>query len=173
MHHESNAAKFIVFKIADYLLALPIGDVLKVVKCSSVASRGLRTMGLVEIGRHTIRVLDLHLHLSVETRNFASLQIGDLPQGNANQPFLVITRDQEGELCGISVDEPPDLLELPHQMMRSLPKSDRHGKGVLEMVSHAAVVSQKDVTTTIFLLDLNRVLNTAINDFHPPALKPS
>jgi hypothetical protein len=44
MHDESKVGKFIVFKITDYLLALPINDVLKVVNCSSAASRGLKTM---------------------------------------------------------------------------------------------------------------------------------
>ena len=163
MHDESNVGKFIVFKITDYFLALPISDVLKVVNCPSVASRGLRTMGVVQLGQHMIRVLDLHEQPST----------GGLPELVSKQSFLLITRDLQGELCGISVDEPPNLLELPLEMMRSLPKSDRHSQPLFEMVSHAAVVSQDEATTTIFLLDVKRLSNTAINDSHPLALKPS
>jgi hypothetical protein len=170
--------------------------VLKVVNCSLAVKTGLGKMGLVHLGRHTIRVLDLHQYLTVETGNLSqrrthrsreeenplgelwgvpplvrvasptgeatgvtSLQNG-VPQESANQPFLLIIRDQQGELCGFSVDEPPDLVEIPHQIMRSLPKSERQTKGVLEIVSHAFVVSQEDVTTTIFLLDVKRVLNS-------------
>lgn len=163
MHDETNVDKFIVFKITDYLLALPISDVLKVVNCPSGASRGLRTMGVVQLGQHMIKVLDLHEQSST----------GGLPESLRNQSFLLITRDRQGELCGILVDEPPNLLELPLEMMRSLPASTRHSHPLFEMVSHAAVVSQDEVTTTIFLLDLKRLSNTAINDSHPLALKPS
>ena len=121
-------------------------------------------MGVVQLGQHMIKVLDLHL---------PQLSAGDLTELPGNQSFLVITRDRQGELCGILVDEPPNLLELPLEMMRSLPKSDRHSKPFLEMVSHAAVVSQDEVTTTIFLLDTQRLSNTSINDSPPLSLKPS
>jgi purine-binding chemotaxis protein CheW len=57
--------------------------------------------------------------------------------------------------------------------MRTLPKSDHYDKPALNLVSHAAVVSQENVTTTIFLLDVKRVLNSSINDSHPLALKSS
>jgi purine-binding chemotaxis protein CheW len=168
MQDEIKVAKFIVFKIGEYLLALPISEVLKVVKCSTVANTGLRMMGLVQLGRHTIRVLELHQYLNVETPNFTSL-----PSSNLAQPFLVITRDPQGELCGIGVEEAPDLIEIPLETMQSLPKPDRHSKGVLEIASHAAVLSQKDGTTTIFLLDLKRFLNNAVADSYPPALRPA
>ncbi len=160
MHDEIKAGKFIVFKIADYLLALPISDVLKVLNCSSQVNMELRTMGVVQLGRHLIRVLDLHQHFSYQRQNLPSLQVSDLPQKSANKTFLVITQDQEGELCGISVDEPPEIVEIPHHMVRSLPKSDRYSKDVLNIVSHAAILSHEDVSKTIFILNLKQVPNT-------------
>lgn len=162
MYHESKVGKFIIFKIADFLLSLPINDVLKVVNSPSVVSRGLKTMGLVQLGHHTIRVLDLHQQLNS----------GGLSKSLDNPPFLVITRNREGELCGISVDQPPDLVELPLESIRSLPKSEPQSNA-LGIFSHVAVVSQKEVTTTIFLLDMKRVTNTAINNYSPLSLKPS
>ena len=164
MYDDSNVGKFIVFKITDYLLALPISDVLKVVNCPSVANKGLTTMGVVQLGQHMIKVLDLHL---------PQLGAGDLTELTGHQSFLVITRDRQGELCGILVDEPPNLLELPLEMMRSLPTSNHHSQPLFEMVSHVAVVSQGEVKTTIFLLDVQRLSNTTINDSYPLALKPS
>ncbi|HEY9904295.1 MAG TPA: hypothetical protein V6D43_17980, partial [Candidatus Sericytochromatia bacterium] len=64
MHDDSEVGKFIVFKIADYLMALPISEVLKVVNCSSITSRELRTMGVVQLGRQMIRILDWHEELT-------------------------------------------------------------------------------------------------------------
>ncbi len=138
--------KFIVFKIDDYLLALPMSDVLKVVKFPP--SSNLGTMGLVQLGRHTIRVLDLHQQLS-------SADVSPLAN---NPPFLVIIRNPQGELCAIAVDNTPNLIELPLEMMRSLPQSSSQSS-ILEMVSHAAVLSEKEVTTTILLLDVKRLLS--------------
>ncbi len=143
--------KFIVFKIGDCPMALPLNDVLKVVNYPSETSGGLRDLGLVQLGKHTIRVLDFHRYLTPKT--LAS--IGD------RKSFLVITRTPEGELCGIVVDEPPNLIELQSEMIRSLPTSESHS-GLLQMVSHAAVLSDEDTTTTIFLLDIKRILNPAI-----------
>jgi purine-binding chemotaxis protein CheW len=127
----------------DYLLALPIEEVLKVVNCSPVASSSIRTMGVVQMGRHMIRVLDLHQRFNIST-------LSELP---ANQLFLVIIRGAGEELCGIPVDEPPNLVELPLEIMRKLPKSELQSNPLLELVSHAAVLSHETVTTTIFLLD--------------------
>jgi purine-binding chemotaxis protein CheW len=90
-----------------------------------------------------IRVLDLHQRFSIST-------LSQLP---ANQLFLVITRGSGEELCGIPVDEPPNLVELPLDILRRLPKSELQSNRLLEIVSHAAVLSHENVTTTIFLLD--------------------
>ena len=163
MHDDSKVGKFIVFKVKDYFLALPIGDVLKVVNCPPISSSALRPMGVVQLGRHTIRVLNLHERSSV----------GGLPELPNNQSFLVITRDHEAELWGIVVNAPPNLLELPLEMMQSLPKSNGNGKLLLDIVSHAAVVSQDEGTMTVFLLDVTRLSNTANNDSYPLSLKPS
>jgi hypothetical protein len=56
--------------------------------------------------------------------------------------------------------------------MQILPQSARQSS-VFKMVSHAAVVSHEDVTTTIFVLDMKRVQNTTINDSSSLALRPS
>jgi purine-binding chemotaxis protein CheW len=162
MHDESKIGKFIVFRIADYLLALPIYDVLKVVDCSLISSSGLRTMGVVQLGQHMIRVLDLE-------RQFNSNGLSELTE---NRPFLVIIRGPQGELCGIAVDRPPNLVEFPLELIQSLPKSN-YQSPAMELVSHAAVVSLEKATTTIFLLDTQRFLNATINDSPPLYLNPS
>jgi len=127
-------------------MALPLDEVLKVVNHPSGDNEGLKAMGLTQIGRHTIKVLDLHQHLNSNKPS----------QSTKKQSFLVITRNSQGKLCGISVDEPPNLVELPREIIQSIPQSDRQSTP-LEMVSHTAVVSQQEATTTILMLDLKRV----------------
>lgn len=147
MHNQSTVLdKFIVFKIADCLLALPMNDVLKVVNCPAADNEGLRVMGLVQLGRHTIRVLDLHQQLNQK----------ELPSSSEKISFLVISRSPQGELLGIAVDEPPNLMELPKESLRKIPHSEHQSNG-FDLISHAAVISQKEFTTTILLLDLQRV----------------
>ena len=152
-------------------MALLINDVLKVINCSSIANKEILTLGLFHIGCHTIRVLDLHHYLNEEIQNPISLQIDNLSQPKITESFILIVSNLDRQLCGILVDQPPDLLELPCEMMRSLPKSARQATTLLDLVSHAAVVSREGVTKTIFLLDVEQVLNLAINHFHPLALK--
>lgn len=163
MYDDANVGKFIVFKIADYHLALPLNQVIKVINFSSSLSTGLNTMGVIQLGRHMIRVLDLYEQLSAGSSEL-------LP---STPPFLLITRTAEGQLCGIGVEEPPNLVELPLDLMRSLPKSDYSHKPALNWVSHAAVIDQENVTMTIFLLDMERLLKPTINDSPTLALKPS
>ncbi|PMB53828.1 hypothetical protein CEN39_02320 [Fischerella thermalis CCMEE 5201] len=147
MQNQSKAEKFITFTVADYCLALPIKAVLKVVTCPVKDNHKLSKMGLIQIGRHVIRVLDLHQRLGIE----------DAHQLTKSQSFLLITSFYQAELCGILIYEPPDLLELPLEMMQPLSQS-YYQSSLLEIVSHAIVVSQEKATKTIFLLDMQQVL---------------
>lgn len=147
MHNESHLDKFLVFNIADYLFALPISDVLKVMNLSSANSKSLLTMGLVQIGQYMIKILDLHQHLGSHT----FLHSSDQPS------FLVVANHSQRELYGILVDEPPDIVELSKETIRFLPRSSNYRKPIIEMVSHVAVLSEQEVVKTIFLLDLKRI----------------
>jgi purine-binding chemotaxis protein CheW len=162
MHNESPVDRLIVFQVSKNLFALPIEDVLKVVNYPATDSSGLREMGLIQLGRYTIRVIDLQ-------QQFNSKGIS---QSFNHSPFLMIMRSPWGELCGILVDEPPNLVELPREMLRSVPQSE-YQSGVLKLVSHTAVVPQKNGTTTIFLLDIKRVLNPTVHESSQLALKSS
>ncbi len=138
--------KFIVFTIADHSLALPIAEVLRVVNCPAKTSRELEEIGMLQIDRYVIRVLDLRQQLNAEA----------LSQQPNDPSFLVIIQNSEGELWGIPVDKPPNVMEFPLQMMRPLPSGEFN---VLKIASHVAVISHEKVTATIFLVDLKRVLN--------------
>ncbi|MCA1994666.1 MAG: chemotaxis protein CheW [Coleofasciculus sp. S288] len=168
MQNVSQIGKFIIFQIGDYLLALPMSDVLRVINCPPMVSGGLGSMGIVQLGHHTIRVLDLHQKLGIRQR-LAPTE--GLPQVSDDRRFLAIARSPQGELCGILVDEPPNLMELPLEMIRSLPSSSSQS-GILDIASHVVVLSQDDLTTTIFLLDVRRVLHPPVNDRQLRSLNP-
>jgi chemotaxis signal transduction protein len=155
MQDRSKAEKFITFNVADYCLALPIAEVLQVVKFPASEHPELSRMGLVQLGRHTIRMLDLHQQLRLDPRQSSPL------------PFLLITHSPVRELSAIPVGEPPSLIEFPLESMQPLPQSNQQS-GMLAIASHVAVISQEGVTKTIFLVDINRILNAIV-----PALLPS
>lgn len=134
-----DSQKYIVFKISDCLMSLPMDNVLKVLNTPFNES-GWDAMGLLQIGNYTIRIVDLHQQLNPDYDVDAT----------HSQSFLVITNPIEGDLFGIVVDEPPNLIELNPDLIRKLPKYNRR----LPMVSHAAILQENEKKTTIFMLDL-------------------
>jgi chemotaxis signal transduction protein len=157
---HNNLGKFIVFKIASYQWALPISDVVKVVNCSTLIDENLRSLDIVQLGQHIIKILDFNL-----------INSGELSQLSSPKTFLVITRNSQGEFCGIAVEEPPNLIDLPLEMIRSFPKSDGYSQ-CFDWVSHV-VISQEQVSTTIFLLDVRRFINTGKSNLPALAFKSS
>ncbi|MEQ9624770.1 chemotaxis protein CheW [Coleofasciculus chthonoplastes] len=139
-----DTQKYIVFKVSDCLMSLPMENVLKVLNTPSNES-GWNAMGLLQIGDYTIRIVDLHEQLNPDH---------DADSTNL-QSFLVITNPVEGDLFGIVVDDPPNLIELNPDLIRKLPKYNRR----LPMVSHAAILQENEVKTTIFMLDLYELFN--------------
>ncbi|MEL7313453.1 MAG: chemotaxis protein CheW [Cyanobacteria bacterium J06559_3] len=147
---DSDTQKYIAFPVADRSLALPLRSVLRVLRHEpDNHDEALNTLGLLQIGRHTIRVLNLHQWL---TPTFA-------PQDAAPAPFLIVARSAEWEPFGVWADGLPDLVELPPDMLRSLPSSARAASGFLDLISHTAVIPQTDGSSqTLLLLDIPKVL---------------
>ncbi len=150
----SKVGKFIAFTVADYCLALPIAEVLQVVNCPLSPNRKLSQIGLIQMGRHTIRLLDLPQQLGVDNPH-------------QSPPFLLVTHSPSRTLSAIPVSEPPSLIEFPLAIRQSLPPSEQPF-GVRAIASHAVILAGGAAPTTIFLLDLNRILNA-----DTPALLPS
>jgi chemotaxis signal transduction protein len=146
MQGELKLEKFIVFRIAEYCLALSFDNVLRVIQYLPRQGEKLNALGLTQIGRHTIKILDIHQLLGGEPSS----------QASANPVFLVITHSSQGHLYGIPVYLPPDLIEIPSRLMNLLPPYDQSSH-ILSMASHTAVISQDEDETTVFLLDLKRV----------------
>jgi chemotaxis signal transduction protein len=146
MHDDSELEKLIIFAIANYHLALPIDQVLRVINYPADTSESLEKIGLIQCGRHTIRVVDLYQQFQLETTRSA------LPL-----PFLMLIRGLNQELCGVPVSAPPDVIEIPVEALQQLEWTSTTSP-LLKSVSHTAVVKQADETLSILLLDLYRVL---------------
>jgi len=150
MTNQNQTQSVIVFKVLDYDLALPIEAVLKVVRRSALtASRELNAMGLIQLGRHMLRIVDLHHRVTA----MAAASLSDSP------PFWVITRSPGGELLGLPVDQPPDLISVSPEQLRSLPPASPVSGSFENMASHVVVLPQTERTQTIILLDLARILS--------------
>jgi chemotaxis signal transduction protein len=151
---ELQPRKFVVFTIAGYRLALPIEHVVRVINYSAQINPELNKLGLLQIGSHTIRLVNFSQQVPLPenfSENLTENLAGNL-QLSRTPPFLMIARDLQGAICGIPLDQPPDLIEIPIEKIQLLPQSDRH-PAALQTASHVAIISQdKDVTTTIFLL---------------------
>lgn len=150
---EISSLKAISFAIAGYRLALPMEAVLRVVNCPFKLRDSSSTMELIHLGSHAIAVLNLHPHLALKQANPVS----------SHQQFLVVARSAQDDYCAIRVDTPPDLVDLPLNMIRKLPEPYRNGHP-LNIASRVAVLPQGKATLAIFLLDMQRVMDVvAVN----------
>lgn len=143
---ENQLLKVIVFNISDYQLALPLATVLKVMNCPPVISSISKSLGLIYIGQAAVKLINFH----------PKLDPGKSKQPETEGRFLIILQPRAGELWGIPVDNPPNLVELPLTAFRVLPESHRQAS-LLGLASHVAIVSQEEMTSTIFLVDLEGV----------------
>ncbi|MDV3348964.1 chemotaxis protein CheW [Leptothoe sp. LEGE 181152] len=139
--------RFITFDVGGYWFALPMMSILKIVNCPPPTQGGTVGIGLVQLGSHTVRLLNLHR------------EVGKTAEASPDHaPFLVVVRTPQKELWGIALDEPPDLIELPLTLFKPVslePPFDHK----TNWISHMAIVSEKDKDSdrTLLLLDVHAV----------------
>ena len=187
---ESEADKYITFKLADYLFALPSDKILKVVPTPTPSQGGMVSMGLVQLEQYSIQMLDLPKMMNLHQReagdrslgldNLASPSDGDaapeddvhsfVETGTAqnqqvalkqykNPPFLMVLQDAAGDLWGIAVHEPPDLMDIPHYALKPVPSEKRLTR-TLRWVSHVVTFDLDGDRHTLLVLDLSVLLST-------------
>lgn len=140
--------KYITFKVSTYILALPIDSVFKVVTCPLELSQMLRATKLAQMGQRTVMLFNLYSSLE---RN------GDRNQQEHDHSgrFLIIAQGSVGELYGIQVDAPPNMLSISETSIQPIPPSFHH-IGLPTWVSRIAIVNQKGEPITILMLDINQ-----------------
>ncbi|NER82890.1 MAG: chemotaxis protein CheW [Leptolyngbya sp. SIO1D8] len=152
---NSDPQKFIAFPIANHSIAVPLGNVLRVLRHTpDDSNEELHRMGLLPIGRHVIRALNLRQWLNADATSQSSET-----QSSETQSFIIIVGIPQQEPFGIWTEGLPDVVELSSDVWRSLSPSVSTSSSFLELISHTAVIPQKKGHKTIFLLDIAQALN--------------
>ena len=138
---KTQQLKLVVFAIGSLNLALPIDIVVKIANLSAVHGSGLHSVGLTHIDDRAVTVVDLHQQL-FKTPSQTTVR------------YILMGQNDRGDLFGIPVNDTPSLMEVPLTAIRQLPETYRSAD-TLRIADRVAVVTQKETSTTIFLLDLN------------------
>jgi purine-binding chemotaxis protein CheW len=158
MLNEPESIKLIVFSIANYQFALPIHQVLRVVNYPTI-DHTLQTAGLVQLGRHFVKVLDLYPFLKVDR----SIQLDEPPL------FLLILANSHGEFYGIGINQPPDVMECTAAQIQRLPKSHALTHSI-EQVSYAVIPGETG-GSPLFLLNPQSLLHPPQSNSLPSAIE--
>ena len=113
---EAETDKYITFKLAGYLFALPSEAILKIVATPPPSQGGMVSMGLVQLEQYSIQIIDLIKLLSLQDQpkdieTSATSATSDsknlVATPTKNPPFLMVLQDAEDTLWGIAVAPPP------------------------------------------------------------------
>ncbi len=137
----------IVFPIHNYLFALPIKTIFKIISCPPIDSPIENCIGLVEWEGQTITIVDLHQKLTLARLESTVA---------SKERFLILTKTKSGQLCGFLTEQSPTLIDIPLNDIHSVPLSYRE-VAELGFVSHMAILSNTETTKTfkVFLLGID------------------
>ncbi|MEM6500458.1 MAG: chemotaxis protein CheW [Cyanobacteria bacterium P01_C01_bin.89] len=161
---QSDRFRIIAFNVGGYTLALPMPAIAKVIHCPPLHTPGLGQTGLIHLDQQIIRVLNLHA---------LAKPSAEAPSSRDGEPrFLVVARQSNGNLCGIPVDAPPDLLEVSRSQVRTIP-SIPNQTPIISLAQFAAVVefpttpssqvNGEALESTVLFLNLEEAATQAAN----------
>ena len=148
---EQGTVRVIIFALEDYLFALPVEAVLKVIVCPPIRGVVDSGIGMVDLGSQTITVVDLRQNLP---SNWDRQRKDSLSNFQSSR-FLILLQTQTGE-CGIPIEQPPALTDIPLATIRPVPLSYRQVSG-LSFATHMAILpeAQAQEPLKIFLLGMS------------------
>nr|WP_157867603.1 chemotaxis protein CheW [Gloeothece citriformis] len=139
--------KLLIFTVGKLNLALPIERVKKVVNYTPIHGSGLSFVGVAHVGEQEITVIDLHQRLFHESE---AIQSG-------TKGYLIMAKNNQGELFGIWVGKTPTLIDVSLNQIRELPASYRRSD-TLQIASHVTVIQEKEQSLTVFIIDSDQLL---------------
>lgn len=144
----NSILKLLVFEVGKLNLSLPIEQIKKVAKYTSISGSGLSHVNLTHLNDREVTIVDL------EQKLFENSQIDRTDFDG----YFIITKDIIGESIGILVSTMPTLIDVSLSQIRLLPNAYRHSD-TLEIASHVTLVTQENKPpVTIFILDLDRLI---------------
>jgi chemotaxis signal transduction protein len=168
---DSETDKYITFRLADYLFALPSQEILKIVSTPPPSQGGMVSMGLVQLEQYSIQILDLIKLLNLQAQDTAgtrktsnktsgkTVTSADLTVAALeNPPFLMVLQNTAQKLWGIAVNEPPDLMDIPRYALKPVPAEKRLTRA-LRWVSHVVTYDLGGDRHTLLVLDIAVLLS--------------
>lgn len=149
MHSDPSPdlKKYISFQVASYWYVIPVTEILKVVNCPPPSQGGVVGLGVVQLGPHTIQLLDLEQIFGGDATTRATLK-----------STLVVLQHQGNTLWGIALGTAPDLVELPSAALKPVTLAD-HGTSQNPWISHVGVIQGQTCKQTYLQLDLETLLH--------------
>jgi purine-binding chemotaxis protein CheW len=144
---NERSIKLLQFSVGKLQLALPVAPVRKVIRHIPVHGSGSSAFGIAHVEDTEITVVDLPRILFKTPRS----------PGPEWKGYLILALNSTGETLGLWVEETPSLLDIPLSRLRVLPESYRRSD-TLAIASHVTVIERDGLSLTVFLLDLERLL---------------
>lgn len=140
--------RVVTFPIGTLTLAIPIESVYRVLSQITIHGSGERGVGVAHLEDFELTVFDLEYHLFIENIKNSVNRV--------NKNHVIVVQSQQ-EIVGLQVKEAPSLKNIPRDQVRVLPDSYRKAD-TLHFCSHVAILEEIEAKTTIFLLDVERLL---------------
>jgi chemotaxis signal transduction protein len=138
--------KTLVITVSNLHLAIPLPLIAKVIKTPMVLKSGNKWMGVAQADQDSLLVLDLY-HKIYGQENPQPAQ------------HLVILKTPDRHV-GIPVVNLPSMMDIAVADLRPLP-ADYRDRDTLGIASHLIAAKPGTQAETVFLLDMDRILQTA------------
>jgi chemotaxis signal transduction protein len=131
---RENTIRSIVFSLPqspsttdeEYIFALPLEAVAKIVVCPPLTSKITQGIGTIELDSQILTIVDLSYKFNLEC-------------SSDSYRFLILFKLDNGESCGIPVAKSPLTLDIPFDTIRTIPQSFRQAND-LYFATHMAIV---------------------------------
>lgn len=157
LESHPQKVKTVIFKIANYLFALPLTAIEKITLFPSEENHHNNT-NLINFDNRTLTILNLHQQLTSTNQKQKEL--------SHTGKFLIITQNPQGESYGIKVDTLPNLIDLPWSSIEQLSTSYRQHQ-ILGLANYVSVLPSQTGKKLIFLLDLEVAGRVALANLSP------
>ncbi|MDJ0729312.1 MAG: hypothetical protein QNJ33_04890 [Crocosphaera sp.] len=159
-----NTLRVLVFRVSatslsneeDYLFALPVEGVLKVVSCPPINWAMDTGLGMSDLGSENVTTLDLRREFLLG--NSKTLEDARVSTVSNCYPFLILLKTRTEERFGIPVTGLPLLSDIPLSTIRPVSLSYRQ-VAKINFASHMAILPQAEEKKPIkiFLLGMSNI----------------
>lgn len=151
-NNSKDSVRVIVFPVLDYLFALSVCAINKIIPGPPVNLNFKDGTGTIDLAEQTITIVDLSYKLIGQ-------EISQVEASQSQNCFFILIQTITGEPCGVFIQQPPLLIEIPLKNIRPVPLS--YGQiGKLNFVSHMAILPQEEAKKPlkIFLVGMNQII---------------